>query len=290
MGLFKTPSFLGGKAKDEKGGKQPVREEDESEEESETDESSQAAADPLGLRENPPLSARGPLKRPASAAATRPQSARGQGHAPLPPSGSQSARAPAGVARAQMPPSTEEAWRSTPLALEAANFLGSIALQTRGLFETVASASDVGLLAELLQQGPVPPSAALSGAVNPHAAATLLVFHLRDRPEGLLSKKTFARWLAIPNMQGAAQEEEAHALVKMLPKETRGLVSALFSLLRSVAEEHSTYYKDGLSTRITALSQLFGPLLLRPTQDKEHPMACRAIQALVSNPHLVSVP
>lgn len=148
----------------------------------------------------------------------------------------------------------------------------------------------MGLLASLLQDGPVPASAALTGAVNPHAAATLLVFHLRDRPDGLLTRQAFARWLAIPSLQGADQERECHELVKEMRPESQALIGALATLLRSVAEEHSVFYKDGLVTRITALSQLFGPLLLRPSQDKEHPMACRTVQVLINNPGLVLVP
>ncbi len=162
--------------------------------------------------------------------------------------------------------------------------------QVRGLFETVASAQDVEHFSTLLQDGPVPASAGLSGAVNPHAAASLLVFHLRDRPEGLLTRALFPRWLAIPNMQGDAQEKECHALVKLLPHDSAALVPPLFPLLRSVAEEHSVFYKDGLNTRIVALSQLFGPLLLRPTKDQEHNMACRTIQTLISNPMLICIP
>lgn len=162
--------------------------------------------------------------------------------------------------------------------------------QTRGLFETVASPQDVELLAGLLLQGPIPPSAAVSGAVNPHAAASLLVYHLRDRVDGLLSKQAFARWLAIPSLEVSAQEKECQALVKALPRESSLLVALLFALLRSVAEEHAIYYKDGLNTRIMALSQLFGPLLLRPTKETEHPMACRSIQILVGKPMLVFIP
>jgi hypothetical protein len=160
----------------------------------------------------------------------------------------------------------------------------------RGLFETVASTQDVQHLCNLLQEGPIPASAGLSGAVNPHSAASLLVFHLRDRPEGLLTKALFSRWLAIPNLQGEAQEKECQSLVKELPRDSSMLVPPLFPLLRSVAEEHSTFYKDGLNTRIVALSQLFGPLLLKPTKDQEHNMACRTVQTLISNPMLVYIP
>ena len=135
MGLFKTPSFLGGK-KSKEGQKKkdgapgvPVTEAVQEGEGTSGDyESESDGADPLNLR----TPSAGPSSA-APAAATRPQSAR-TSSAKVPssdretsPQGSLSARA-----TSRRVSTTElEAWKDVGIALEAANFLGTIAMQVK---------------------------------------------------------------------------------------------------------------------------------------------------------------
>ena len=138
MGLFKTPAFLGGKKKGEKKKKNAAaqqqeaasqQERTESEDQEESGESDNEG-DPLNLRQNPPMSARGPPREHAAMTA-RPLSARpASGKVPCeereaspPLSGSLSARP------TERSSKEVEAWKDVGIALRAANFLGSVALQ-----------------------------------------------------------------------------------------------------------------------------------------------------------------
>jgi hypothetical protein len=139
MGLFKTPAFLGGKKKGDKKKNAAAQQQEaasqqertESEDQEESGESDHEG-DPLNLRENPPMSARGPPREHAAMTA-RPQSARPasakvpreEREASPPQSGSLSARP------TERSSKEVEAWKDVGIALRAANFLGSVALQVR---------------------------------------------------------------------------------------------------------------------------------------------------------------
>jgi len=208
------------------------------------------------------------------------------------------------------------------VALNAAVFLTEIAAETRGLFEEVRPVAEVKSVWEVLAQGPeVPKSAILSGAVNPHAAASLIVYHLRDSAEPLFTSALRPAILAASHT--ASDPERLSALRSVLPRlpdDTRALLSTICHLVTlsfpprqgsvprvpvvapaltrcgacqvaAVAAEHDACYKDGILTRQAALAQLFGPLMLRPSPasfDADMAAAIQLAKDLFSSPALLT--
>ena len=167
------------------------------------------------------------------------------------------------------------------VCLNATIFLCKVASSTRGLFEQVCPLQDAQNLWPLFKEGVPPKSAALTGAVNAHAAASLLVYHLRDLGEPLCTCPLRESLLAAVSFSGPSKATALQVLLNQLPHQNKMLFKAICcgledeqgagGLLMQVAEEHALYYGDGLAARKLALAQLFGPLIMRPLPSEEDP-------------------
>ena len=162
-------------------------------------------------------------------------------------------------------------------------FLSKVAESTRGLFEQVCSLEEAQKLWPIFKEGIPPKSAALTGAINAHAAASLLVYHLRDLGDPLCTVPLRDSILAAVSFSGPSKETALQVLMSQLPDENIRLLKAICcgiedgggkspgGLLLNVAEEHALYYGDGLEARKLALAQLFGPLIMRPEPSEQDP-------------------
>ncbi len=167
------------------------------------------------------------------------------------------------------------------VCLNATIFLTRVASSTRGLFEQVCSIQEAQKLWPLFKEGIPPKSAALTGAINAHAAASLLVYHLRDLGEPLCTSPLRESILAAVSLSGPSKATALQVLLSQLPHENKMLLKAICcgleheqgtgGLLAHVAEEHATYYSDGFDARKLALAQLFGPLIMRPLPSEDDP-------------------
>jgi len=182
------------------------------------------------------------------------------------------------------------------VALRAASFLTGIARETRGLFEAVRPMAEVKAVWSFFTTEDIGSAckAAEDGSLNPHAAASLIVYHLRDAAEPLSTKALRTNILAAAQLPDASERlANLRSLCSSLPDNNRKVFSSIGIMVAAVAAEHDTCYKDGISTRMSALAQLFGPLFLRPGAkkfDTEMAASVQFAEDIFSNPSLLSAP
>ena len=182
------------------------------------------------------------------------------------------------------------------VAMRAASFLTEVARETRGLFEAVRPMAEVKAAWGFFVTDDTGAArrAVGDGSLDPHAAASLIVYHLRDAAEPLCTKALRADILAAAELPGRAERlamQRAHC--SKLPHQNRELLASIGVMVAAVAAEHDTCYKDGIDTRMCALGQLFGPLFLRPDASKfdaEMAAAQQFAQDMFSNPSVLSPP
>lgn len=133
-----------------------------------------------------------------------------------------------------------------------------------------------------------------SGAFDPHAAASLIVFQLRDADEPLCTNSLRADLLS--DASYADEDTRLDALretLQLLPAANRALLSALAELGVAVSKEHAACYQDGLDTRKEGLAQLLGPLITRPqpaTFETDMAAAVSFATDLLKHPWLLATP
>jgi hypothetical protein len=182
------------------------------------------------------------------------------------------------------------------VALRAASFLTGVARETRGLFEAVRPMAEVKAAWGFFTTDDTGAArrAMQDGSLDPHAAASLIVYHLRDAAEPLCTKALRAGILVAAELSdGAERLAELREHCSKLPVPNRELLASIGVMVAAVAAEHDACYKDGIDTRMSALGQLFGPLFLRPDSSKfdaEMAAAQRFAQDVFSNPSLLSPP
>jgi len=181
------------------------------------------------------------------------------------------------------------------VALRAAAFLVGIARETRGLFEEVRPMGEVrGAWGFFTGDDAGARRAVQDGTLSPHAAASLIVYHLRDAAEPLCTDALRASLLAAAELSnGAERLAKLRGLCSTLPENNRQLLSSIQAMVNAVAAEHDACYQDGIDTRTSALGQLFGPLFLRPKApsfDAEMAASVRFAEDVFANPSLLSPP
>jgi hypothetical protein len=181
------------------------------------------------------------------------------------------------------------------VALRAAAFLVGIARETRGLFEEVRPMGEVrGAWGFFTGDDAGTRKAMHDGTLSPHAAASLIVYHLRDAAEPLCTEALRASLLTAAELSnGAERLAKLRGLCSTLPENNRQLLSSIGAMVTAVAAEHDACYRDGIDTRMSALGQLFGPLFLRPKPpsfDAEMAASVRFAEDVFANPSLLSPP
>ena len=182
------------------------------------------------------------------------------------------------------------------VVLRAVSFLAETARDTRGLFEEVRPMCEVKVVWGFFATGDTAAArrARQEGDLNPHAAASLVVYHLRDVADPLCTKTLRAAFLSAAALPKSAERlAEIRRLCGNLPAKNRELLSGIGVMVAAVAAEHDACYKDGIATRMSALGQLFGPLFLRPESanfDTEMAAAVGFAQDIFANPSLLSAP
>jgi len=179
------------------------------------------------------------------------------------------------------------------VALRASALLVGIARETRGLFEEVRSTAEVKAVWGFFTGGDARARKAVAdGTLNPHAAASLIVYHLRDAAEPLCTSALRAGLLEASGLPSDTERlAKLRSLCSTLPEKNRELLASIGAMVAAVAAEHDACYKDGIDTRMAALGQLFGPLFLRPQTpgfDAEMAAAMRFAEDVFANPSLLS--
>ena len=178
----------------------------------------------------------------------------------------------------------------------AVSCLTNIARDTRGLFEEVRPMSEVKTVFCFFatENGQGALTAIADGKLNPHAVASLVVYHLRDVSEPICTKALRESILSAAGLsKGAERLAELRKLCGRLPHQNRQLLASIGTMVTAVAAEHDSCYQDGIVTRMSALGQLFGPLFLRPNSSKfdtEMAASVTFAQDIFSNPSLLSLP
>jgi hypothetical protein len=180
------------------------------------------------------------------------------------------------------------------VAVRAASLLQEVARETRGLFETVRPMVEAKAIWRFFATDDMEGArtAVKDGSLNPHAAASLIVYHLRDQEEPLCTKALRSRiFTAAEVPRDAERLAELREHCSSLPENNRTLLMSIGSMVAAVAAEHDACYKDGIENRMSALAQLFGPLFLRPAAPKfesEMAAAMRFAIDIFANPSLLS--
>jgi hypothetical protein len=180
------------------------------------------------------------------------------------------------------------------VAVRAASLLQEVARETRGLFETVRPMVEAKAIWRFFATDDMEGArtAVKDGNLNPHAAASLIVYHLRDQDEPLCTKALRSRIFTAAEVTSDAERlAELREHCSSLPENSRTLLRSIGSMVAAVAAEHDACYKDGIENRMSALAQLFGPLFLRPAAPKfesEMAAAMRFALDVFANPSLLS--
>mmetsp|Transcript_4497 Transcript_4497/g.16441 ORF Transcript_4497/g.16441 Transcript_4497/m.16441 type:complete len:1060 (-) Transcript_4497:26-3205(-) len=140
--------------------------------------------------------------------------------------------------------------------------LAQVAGNVRGIFEEVRPVEQA---AEVLKHFESDGHAPGMPPQDPHAIASLIVYFLRDKEEAVCTSMLRDEIMdACSLSDDKERHERLRSITHALPAENLSFLRSLRELVLAVSVEHEAFYQDGLETRIDALAQLFGPLLIRP--------------------------